>query len=70
MSEGNVVLEIIESTRGRLIIMLFRFRWFFPSSTLPAKHLHLVSTNLGGIAILALLVFPLSSVDRTFDIDQ
>src|SRR5690606_10660099 len=35
----------------------------------PAEHLHLARDDLGGVAILAVLVLPLASAQRSLDVD-
>src|SRR5690606_21638110 len=37
--------------------------------TSPAEHLHLARDDLGGVAILAVLVLPLASAQRSLDVD-
>ena len=36
---------------------------------LAAEHLHLVSTDLGGVAVLSILVLPFAGADRALDIN-
>src|SRR5687767_7163665 len=73
----NVVLHVVELTRGFLWRRAFRFGRFgfhrvltrLAAAFASPEHLHHVAADLGRVAVLAVFVLPLARAQASFNVD-